>query len=130
MAICPMPWFPIYAAELLADEDFAAWTPGARGCWLVLISRCWKDGSIPSDLETLARLCNESSEAMREHWKSIGVKFITVPGCPDRLIGIRTEHERELAIAKAEKLVKRGQAGAAARWKNDHKVLKHSSSIA
>jgi len=130
MAICPMPWFPVYASELLSDEDFASWSPSARGCWLVLVARCWKDGSIPADLNAIARLCNEDAQAMREHWESIGSKFAAVPEVPGRLFGIRTEQERDLAIQKAEKLTKRGQAGATARWKSSDKVLKHSSSIA
>ena len=126
MAICPLPWFPIYAAELLSDEDFAAWSPGARGCWFTLSARCWKDGSIPNDLVVLARLCGEGAELMAEHWKSIGTKFPEAPGDPSRLISTRIERERDLAIQKAESLTKRGKAGAAARWKDEDRVLRHS----
>jgi hypothetical protein len=130
MAICPFPWFPVYAAELLSDEDFEAWSPAARGCWFTLSARCWKDGSIPADLPTLARLCGEDPNAMLEHWKRIGTKFPPSPGDPSRLISTRIERERDLAIERAERLTKRGQAGAAARWKNEDKVLRHHSSIA
>lgn len=128
MAICPFPWFPIYAAELLSDEDFAAWSPAARGCWFTLSARCWKDGSIPADLPTLARLCGEDATLMLEHWKSIGPKFPPSASDPARLVSSRIEKERDLAIAKAELLTKRGQAGAAARWKAEDRVLKHHSS--
>jgi len=130
MAICPMPWFPIYAAELLSDEDFAAWTPAARGCWFILSARCWKDGSIPADLPTLARLCGEDPTLMLEHWMSIGCKFPPAASDPTRLISTRIENERDLAIERAEKLKQRGEKGAAARWKAENKVLKHPLSIA
>ena len=67
---------------------------------------------------------------MQEHWRSIGSKFSASAEVPDRLFGIRTEAERSIAIQKAEKISKRGQAGAAARWKDANNVLKHPLSIA
>ena len=114
-----MPFFPMYAQELLADGNFQIWSPAARGCWLTLSARCWSDGSIPDDLETIGRLCGETdAQAMLKHWSSIATKFLKHPILPNRLVSPRIEKERELAILKADKLTARGRAGATQRWKD------------
>ena len=118
MATCPFPWFPIYATEMLGDEDFLAWSPAERGCWITLSARCWADGSIPDDIERMARLCGCDTQAMLKHWQSIASKFVQSQS-EGRLLSPRIEEERAKAIAKAEGLSKRGQAGAAARWLKD-----------
>jgi hypothetical protein len=107
----------MYAQELLADPDFQIWSPAARGCWLTLSARCWADGSIPSDMDSIGRLCGESdAQAMLKHWSSIASKFKPHPNSPDKLISPRVEFERESAISRAEKSKSRGKAGATVRW--------------
>ena len=118
MATCPLPWFPIYATEMLGDEDFLSWSPAERGCWITLSARCWSDGSIPDDIERMARLCGCDAQAMLKHWESIASKFSKSQN-EGRLLSNRIEEERALAIQKAEGLTKRGKAGAAARWLKD-----------
>ena len=130
MTSCPMPYFPMYAQELLADGDFSVWTPAERGCWLTLSARCWVDGFIPSDLEILGRLCGETdAKAMLKYWTSIASKFLPHPTLPDKFISPRIEHERDLSVKRAEKLSARGKAGATQRWKDKNDMLEHSLSI-
>lgn len=117
MAACPMPWFPMYASELLSDEDFQMWTPSARGCWLTLSARCWQDGTIPEDITMIMRLCGETNRAtMQKNWDFIKTKFMKHPDLPGRLVSRRIEGERCLAMERAEKISKRGKAGAMAKW--------------
>ena len=115
MATCPMPWFPIYASEMLGDEDFISWSPEERGCWITLSARCWADGSIPADIDRMAKLCGCNAQAMLKHWSSIASKFEKVDST-ERYTSRRIEIERNLAIEKSEKLSRRGKAGAATRW--------------
>ena len=130
MTTCPMPFFPIYANELLADEDFQSWSPAERGCWLTLTARCWSDGSIPSNIERMAKLCSCNAEEMLKHWPSISSKF-EESQTEGRLISRRIEKERLLAISKAEKISSRGKSGATARWAKEKEVmLKHCLSNA
>jgi uncharacterized protein YdaU (DUF1376 family) len=117
-----MPFFPIYANELLADEDFQAWNPAERGCWLTLTARCWSDGSIPSNIERMAKLCSCNAEEMLKHWPSISSKF-EESQTEGRLISRRIEKERLLAIGKAEKISSRGKSGATARWAKEKEVM-------
>lgn len=128
MATCPMPWFPIYASEMLGDEDFISWSPEERGCWITLSARCWADGSIPADIDRMAKLCGCDTQAMLKHWSSIASKFEKVDGL-ERYTSRRIEIERGLAIEKSEKLSRRGKAGAATRWCDEKRdMLKQCSS--
>ena len=55
------PAFQFYAAEYLADEDVQLMTLEEEGCYIRLLAYCWREGSIPSDLEKLSRLCKGAS---------------------------------------------------------------------
>jgi uncharacterized protein YdaU (DUF1376 family) len=111
---------------MLSDPDFMAWTPAERGIWITLSARCWADGSIPENPDRMAKLCGCSAQEMREHWSSISTKFSQHP-IVGRLISNRIEEERQIAIAKAEKIRGRAQAGAAARWLKDKEELPKQS---
>jgi uncharacterized protein YdaU (DUF1376 family) len=110
-----MPWFPLYALEMLGDGDFISWSLEERGCWITLSARCWADGSIPEDTERMAKLCGCDAQAMLKYWAGIANKF-EKSETSGRLISRRIEEERQKAIEKAEKICGRAKAGAAARW--------------
>lgn len=55
------PAFQFYAAEYLADEDVQLMTLEEEGCYIRLLAYCWREGSIPSDLDKLSRLCKGAS---------------------------------------------------------------------
>lgn len=122
MATCPMPWFPLYALEMLGDGDFISWSLEERGCWITLSARCWADGSIPEDTERMAKLCGCDAQAMLKHWAGIASKF-EKSEIPGRLISRRIEEERQKAIEKAEKICGRAKAGAAARWMKEKEEM-------
>ena len=118
MATCPLTWFPIYAMEMLSDVDFQTWTPGERGCWITLSTRCWADGSIPEDPERMAKICGCNVQEFLKHWPGIASKFSQHLGS-GRLTSNRIEVERLAAIQNAEQRRKRGEAGATARWSKE-----------
>ena len=131
MAITNFPWFPIYADETASDENFVTWTVAERGVWFTLLIHCWKEGSIPSDIERLARLCGCTAPAMHEHWTSIASRFQPHPSTAGRLISPRMEMEREKSLAKAHSLSDKARNAANTRWgKGKETMLKHNSSNA
>jgi hypothetical protein len=118
-----LPWFPMHAAELLADENFTVWSLEERGAWLTLIARCWLEGTIPSDLTSLAKLLRCDGGAMRLLWSGIGSRFIEAPGQPGRLISPRVERERDRARSLIRQKVEAGKKGAKARWHGDNSAM-------
>lgn len=109
---CDLPYFRVYAAESLADERFSSWTVAERGAWFSLLLHAWVNGSIPSDLPSLARLVHVSAKQMSALWAVIGDRFVEHPGAPGRLTSERLETERDEALAKSNA----GRRSAAARW--------------
>lgn len=111
-----MPYFPIYAAETLADGRFQSWSCEERGAWLTLLCLCWNDGDIPSSQTILGRLLHLDAVAMASAWSAIGDRFIEVPGKPGRLMSPRLEVERQKAENLSRKRALAGEEGAKGRW--------------
>ena len=51
----PVPYFPLYAANILASKPFKMMTIEERGLWITIQMECWVNGSVPSDLKDLAK---------------------------------------------------------------------------
>lgn len=116
-----LPWFKVYAAETLSDERFQGWTMDERGAWFTLILIAWREGSIPGDQTSLAKLCHVDANAMRSLWSAIGDRFIPHPDFPGRLTSPRLEVEREGAEKLREKKSEAGKKGATSRWETEKK---------
>jgi uncharacterized protein YdaU (DUF1376 family) len=111
-----LPWFKIWAAETLSDERFSGWTMEERGAWFTLIVHAWREGSIPSDQQSLGRLCHCDSQAMRALWSAIGDRFVEAPGKPGRLVSPRLERERDEGKERLQRAKEAGSSGASKRW--------------
>ncbi len=114
-------WFKIYAAETLSDERFQGWTVDERGAWFTLLLTAWREGSIPGDQTSLARLLHVDASAMRLLWSAIGDRFVPHPDFPGRLTSPRLEMEREEAEKLREKKSEAGKKGATSRWETEKK---------
>lgn len=121
-----LPWFPIYAADTLSDERFQGWDVEERGAWFTLICMCWREGSISSESDVLARALHVDSNRMRLLWSAIGSRFVDHPDFPGRLTSPRLEEEREKAQKISGERSKAGKIGANARWgkRNSAPVLR------
>jgi hypothetical protein len=111
-----IPWFKVYPAETLSDELFSGWSIDERGAWFTLILVNWREGSIPSDQATLARLLHVDGGTMRSLWSAIGSRFVRHPDLPERLTSPRVEREREAAQRLMDQKVEAGRKGATSRW--------------
>lgn len=85
-----MPWWP---------QDFLAatahWTSAQRGAYATLLMYEWVLDGLPTDLEELARLCNEPLESFHLLWVRVGKKFVAADGVYRNL---RLEEHRANAI--------------------------------
>lgn len=117
-----LPFFPIYAAETLADGRFQGWTLEERGAWLTLLCYAWNDGDLPSAHTDLARLLHIGPGDMARIWSAIGDRFCHVPGRSDRVCSPRLENERDKAESLSMKRGKAGKIGATARWSKGKKL--------
>lgn len=116
-----LPYFPLYAAETLADGRFQGWTLEERGAWITLLCCNWNDGDLPAAQTTLARLLGVGPGDMARIWSAIGDRFSEAPGAPGRVVSPRLEGERDKALSLGRIRAEAGEKGAKARWNTGKK---------
>jgi uncharacterized phage protein (TIGR02220 family) len=107
------PAFQFYPADFLADENVIMMSNQEVGCYIKLLCFCWREGSIPNDLNKIARLCGEDSSAMAQLWQAVKPCFKETG---DRLINPRLDKERVKQGEFRKNRQKAGKMGAAKRW--------------
>jgi len=110
----PLAWYPHNVIDWLTSETVRAMSNAAKGVYLDLLCRQWRDGSIPSDVAKLARLCNEPLDVFADLWEEVWPNFTETES--GRLVNLRMERDRteqdQARIAKSEA----GKKGMASRW--------------
>jgi uncharacterized protein YdaU (DUF1376 family) len=94
------PAFQFYAAEYLADENVVVMTLEEEGAYIRALSYCWREGSIPADNETLARLLKGASN---QTLTVVRKRFNQCSTNADRLVHSRLEAERKKQAGWREK---------------------------
>jgi uncharacterized protein YdaU (DUF1376 family) len=113
------PAFQLYPADFLADENVVVMTNQEAGCYIKLLCYCWREGSIPSEIPKIAKLCGESSSNMAQLWTAIEMCFSSAIDNPSRLRHPRLERERKKQEQYRAERSESGTKGANARWNMD-----------
>ncbi|SEA74083.1 hypothetical protein [Nitrosospira multiformis] len=50
-----LPWFPMYASNIVADRRYRLMSIHERALWISILMECWPNGSVPADPDELAR---------------------------------------------------------------------------
>lgn len=103
------PAFQFYAAEYLADEHVQLMTLEEEGAYIRLLAFCWREGSIPSDLDALSRLCKGASTTLLS---KVVPRFNRSVENGSRLVHARLETERKKQQEWREKSAQGGKASA------------------
>lgn len=71
------PAFQWYAKDFLSDANVIKMTASEVGAYILLISICWVEGSLPNDLEDLSLLAKTPLEQFKISWnKRLSVCFV------------------------------------------------------
>jgi len=115
------PAFQFYAGDWLADAKVQAMSLEAEGIYIRLLCYCWREGSIPSDRQAIARLCKGyDGPAIDE----VLTHFIKDKNNSGRLINKRLNLERKKQLEYHKSFKTAGIEGAKIRWgghKGGHK---------
>jgi uncharacterized protein YdaU (DUF1376 family) len=95
----PRPWFPFYVADFLLDEVVALAEPEVLGIYIRLLCHQWREGSIPSNHEHLARITRCRRSVLERSWPQLSKKF--EPDDGERLFNRRLDDERKKAISRS-----------------------------
>ena len=109
------PAFQFYPKDFITDSNVIVMTMAERGAYITLICLCWLEGSLPSDLARLSRLCGSTPVVFGKMWPAIEPCFRPAKRGSDRLIHPRLERERQKQAEFREEQSRKGKASAAAR---------------
>jgi len=107
------PAFQFYPADFLADENVALMSLAARGAYITLLCYCWREGSIPADMDKMGRLCGVDGSAMAQLWTELCLSFSS---SHDRYVNPWLERARLRQIEHRKERQESGKKGAESRW--------------
>jgi uncharacterized protein YdaU (DUF1376 family) len=105
------PAFQFYPKDFLTDQHVELMSLLERGAYITLICKCWIEGSLPADVERLARLCGAPLPAFRKLWPAIQPCFRQQSAESDRLVHPRLEKERKKQRAFRRRQSDNGKKG-------------------
>jgi len=108
MACEKAPAFQFYPKDFLTDVNVASMTLHELGAYTKLLCLCWLEGSLPAEVDALARLCRVSPTCFGRLWPALAPCFTVVNG---RLIQGRLERERQKQEAYRALKVEAGRKG-------------------
>ncbi len=121
------PAFQFYPKDFLADSHVMAMRLPERGAYITLLCSCWIDGSLPMDLDALARRCQVSPAVFARLWPALEPCFRVSPDAPTRLIQPRIERERKKQDTYRTMKAEAGQKGGRAKAENKQNASKRPS---
>lgn len=104
-------------ASLPTDEKTALMSNAALGCYVKLMCFAWREGSIPSDIFSIAKLCGEAPASLQAIWPQLRPCFVEDVFLPGRLIHEVLEEQRAARKASHAARSAAGAIGAERRWK-------------
>lgn len=114
------PSYPWYPRDFAADEPVQLMSLEEEGAYRRLLDHQWLHGSIPGDVESLARICkNTPIKEMRRIWAKIEVCFVRMEGQPPRYVNRKLERVRQERAAYVEHQKESGSRGGKARWERE-----------
>jgi hypothetical protein len=109
-------WFKCYPDDFELDEVVRLMDDADLGFYWRCIFHAFREGSIPADIETLARVMGRPVDYVRERWRTVGVKWQPHPEDPSRLVNPRLERERLAANDYWRERSDLGRKAARKRW--------------
>lgn len=110
------PAFQFYPSDFLSDKNTMLMSAEEIGMYMLLMCVCWKEGSLPDDMEEMAVLSRANSTDFEESWNKRISKCFVREG--DEWIHPRLEKERRKQHKYRQKKVEAGKKGARKRWEN------------
>jgi len=105
-----VPYFPLYAANILASRPFRVMTLEERGLWITLMMECWVNRSVPSDSREMAKFLGLSVEEVSRAVATLQT-FSLDKGC-SQIFSQELEGQREKFLSSREGKSKGGKLGA------------------
>jgi hypothetical protein len=119
-----VPYFPLYAANILASKPFRLMNLEQRGLWITIQMECWVNGSVPANINELSMYLGVSLEEIKRTLTQIQYSFLNQN--EGELISPELEAYRKAYLERREKQRLGGIHGAnQKKVKNNEEKLSH-----
>ena len=106
----PLPWFRVFAANLISDHNFRVMRLSERGLLLTMLSECWVNEAVPADLEKMSRFLGLGSDEVLQAFTP-QVRSFFQPS-EQSLVSPFLEAQREEFFLQRLKQIEGGKKGA------------------
>jgi uncharacterized protein YdaU (DUF1376 family) len=113
------PAFQFYVRDYETDENVKMMDLEHEGAYLRLMCNQWMEGSIPSDMGALAKICRISTVKMRRLWPLLEPCFHVSEENEGRLVNLRLLEQKQELEEYVEEARELGKLGAQKRWGKD-----------
>ena len=104
-----VPYYPLYAANILASRPFRLMTLEQRGFWITLMMECWVNGGVPSDPKEMAKFLNLSADEVSRSVTTLQTFSLAEQG--SQIISKELEEYREGYLKSREGKSRGGKIG-------------------
>ena len=112
-----LPWMPLYGNDFFMDEKVLVMSDAQKVTYMLLLWIQWREGSLPNDIDRLARLAQREPRRFKTRiWPALVSCFPCMNGDTSRLQNRRLERERAAKIALHCTYSERATKAAKTRW--------------
>lgn len=70
-----VPYFPLYAANIMASRPYKLMSLGERGLWITITMECWVNGGVPSDHAEMGKILGFSKTEIENFFSTYQTAF-------------------------------------------------------
>lgn len=70
-----VPYFPLYAANIMASRPYKLMSLGERGLWISITMECWVNGGVPSDHAEMGKILGFSKTEVENFFSTYQTAF-------------------------------------------------------
>jgi len=96
-----VPYFPLYAANIMASRNYKLMSLGERGLWITISLECWVNGGVPADFKHMAKILGFPEQEINQFFSNYQTTFFHIEN--GQYVSRELEEYRKRYLATREK---------------------------
>ena len=96
-----VPYFPLYAANVIASRNYKLMSLGERGLWITIFMECWVNGGVPADFKQMSKILGFPEQEINQFFSNYQTTFFHIEN--EQYISRELEEYRQGYLVKREK---------------------------
>jgi len=73
-----LPYFPMYAANIMSSRSYKIMNLTERGLWITVSLECWVNGGVPSSFKDMSKILGFPEEELRQYFSKYQTTFFHI----------------------------------------------------